>query len=509
MSYTSLAVSLIAMSRDAFKLPPPMSDPAFTAAATTKQRVFPLHLSPIEIYMLADDQKDYPMSFVVQVQLSGQIKRNAFEAALEETLDRHPLLQSRIAIGKGGLPCWVHAPDQRPDLDWGADPTSMTCPRGEGLDLTSEIGLRVWVRQGEAGARVLLQIHHACCDGTGAYRFLGDLLASYGMRTTTVGKSPSLGVIDVTHLRSRNQRSRGAVDASPNRLRLLAFKGLGKLLVHLPAPIRPAASASRNGKQADEFPGFLYRSFDRSVHQQLRDAATRQGVSFNDLLLRDLFLTLELWNRRQRSVRRWPWSLWGRRWLRILMPTDLRGGADFEMPATNLSGCTFLTRSVRDCAVPEQLLQSIREETAAIKHKRSGAAFVDMIYVASKVRWLLPFALSRNLCLATAVLSNPADPSKRFTAQLPRRAGRVICGNLELEEITGVPPLRPKMRAAFSISQYDRRLTISLRCDPHTFRLEDTANLLELYISQLRRSADFAPSTGSKEGDRCVPSGIA
>jgi hypothetical protein len=58
-----------------------------------------------------------------------------------------------------------------------------------------------------------------------------------------------------------------------------------------------------------------------------------------------------------------------------------------------------------------------------------------------------------------------------------------------LEEITGVPPLRRNTRATFSISQYNRRLAVSLRCDPQLFRVEDTANLLDLYVAQLRESA--------------------
>jgi hypothetical protein len=115
--------------------------------------------------------------------------------------------------------------------------------------------------------------------------------------------------------------------------------------------------------------------------------------------------------------------------------------------------------------------------------------FMHIIDRASRNKWLLPFILSRNICLATAVLSNAADPSRRFTAKFCRQSGRIACGNLVLDAITGVPPLRLKTRASFSISQYNRRLTVSLRCDPYYFRLEDTAKLLEIYVRRLRRSA--------------------
>ena len=115
-----------------------------------------------------------------------------------------------------------------------------------------------------------------------------------------------------------------------------------------------------------------------------------------------------------------------------------------------------------------------------------------MLAWASAQAVMLPFVLSRNVCLATVVLSNAGDPSRRFTAKFPRQSGRIVCGNLVLEAITGVPPLRVKTRAAFSISQYDRRLAVSLRCDPHYFRLEDTATLLDIYVRRLCQSAGLA-----------------
>ncbi len=463
-----------------------MSDPTTVAALAAHKRVFPLRLSPIELLMIWDNRVGYPMSFFIQLRFYGQIERGAFEAAMDEALNRHPLLRARIEAGRGGFPSWVSAQGQMPDGDWGSEEAIIACRNNEAIDLTSEIGLRIWVRQGAQRAKVLLQFHHACCDGTGAYRFIGDLLACYGIRTTSLGRRPVLGSVESQLLRTRKQRLLD-VAATPSRRGLLrlAVREYWKLMSRQPAPLAPPLMVERG--HATEFPGFLSFSFARTDHRKLRDAAHSSGVMLNDLLLRDLFLTLEYWNRPRRTF-----SLqhfWQRPWLRIMMPTDLRSGEDYEMPAANLTGYAFLARTIRDCALPSELLQSIRNETALIKHRRSGAAFMDMIFAASQVRWLLPFFLSCNRCLATAVHSNAADPSRRFTARFPRESGQIVCGNLVLEEITGVPPLRAKTRATFSISQYNRRLAISLRCDPLLFRLEDTATLLKLYVERLRKSA--------------------
>jgi hypothetical protein len=172
-----------------------------------------------------------------------------------------------------------------------------------------------------------------------------------------------------------------------------------------------------------------------------------------------------------------------------MMPTDMRESQDCEMPAANLTSYTFLSRKAGHWGSPDDLLATIQAETARIKSYRLGTKFMSAVNWLSQRSKLLPYVASRNICLATAVLSNAADPSRRFTAKFRREAGRIVCGNLRLESISGVPPLRPKTHATFSISQYTRGLTVSLRCDPSCFALKDTAALLDLYIERLRESA--------------------
>lgn len=450
-----------------------------------RARIFPLHLSPIEAFMLADDRPDYPMTFVIQLALSGVIDRPVFETALFETLHRHPLLRAVVRLGKGGRLCWFDAPELRPVCDWDRDSAPLACPQGEFLDLRRELGLRYWVRQGAERATLTLQFHHACCDGIGAYRFIGDLLAAYGMRTCGDGDSPSLNDLDPLLLRERKQR---VVElASPPRQPALAIRSFAeawKIMGRRAAALVPPPAAA--AVTPTSFPGFTTYFFSREQHQRIREAAGTQGVTLNDLLLRDLFVTMRQWNAAHRR-----WQSW--RPLRIMMPTDLRSGEDYEMPAANMTGYTFLSRKVRADDSLQQLLGSLRAETGLIKHERRGVKFMDMVSAGSAVRGLLPLLLTPRMCLASAVFSNVADPSRRFTARLPRAHGRIVAGNLVLDDVTGVPPLRPKTRATFSIFQYDRRLTVCLRCDPRWFDERQTRELLELYARQLLRSAEGPP----------------
>ena len=143
--------------------------------------LFPLPLTAFERYMLADDRPSHPMAFAVKLRLGGQIGRDLFERSLRYALGRHPLLHALIDSADRYHPYWIPAGDLPPDVDWDTAAAPLKCTPSVSIDLTSRPGLRVWVRQGEREAEVTFEFHHACCDGLGAARFIGDILAAYGI----------------------------------------------------------------------------------------------------------------------------------------------------------------------------------------------------------------------------------------------------------------------------------------------------------------------------------------
>jgi hypothetical protein len=441
--------------------------------------LFPLYLAPMEQFMEADDRADYPMAFVIQVRLSGEMDRLAFSAALEGALLRHPFLRALIKRRKKNQLCWVSAGDAAPWIDWSDEDQPIACPDGrEAIDLDREVGLRMWVRRREGETHLTLQFHHSCCDGVGAYRFLGDLLALYGESTASAdAECPRLEPIDVSRLRTR---SRGVLDVALSgenfRLARLALREAWSVISSGAAELAPARDG--RGRRLAEFPSVQSVTFDRASHEQLREAAMAEGAMLNDLLLAELFQTARDWNERRTGR--------GGRRFRVMMPTDMRTADDYETPATNKVSCTFLTRRAAELDRPAELLRSIRRETVAIKNERRGSRFADMLAGGFAVKGLAPALLRIPFCMATAILSNVGDPSRRFTARFPRRAGRIVCGDVVLEEITGAPPLRHNTRAALSVFAYNRRLTISGRCDPFSFTPADTQEFLNLYAARLR-----------------------
>ncbi len=280
-------------------------------------RVFPLHLSILEKFFLLEDRPGFPMTFVIQLTFGGQIDRIAWEGALAGALAFQPLLTANLGPGKANRICWVPAGRPFPISDWGPEGQALTCPgASERIDLTRETGLRVWVRQGPERAVVTLQFHHACTDGIGAYRFIGELLAAYGILTEGPARHV-LSELDGGLLRGRQRRALGRELPSAFRSawRALCY-GCG-LFGRSPALLAAPSAPSGPGLAESSYPGFCTFSFDQAMHHRLRDVAIQKGVMLNDLLLRDLFLALRQWNRPHYWWREHPR-------LRVMMPTDLR-----------------------------------------------------------------------------------------------------------------------------------------------------------------------------------------
>jgi hypothetical protein len=450
--------------------------------------LFPLPLVPFEKYLLFDDRPAYPMTYCLEFDFRGEFDRPAFEAALPDALGRHPLLSAHVQRVRSKGLCWVDAAGARPPLDWNVTGVSLSCPGDEGIDLRREVGLRLWVRQAYGHSRLTIQVHHACADGIGGLQFVGDLLTAYAIHATADGNAPKLVPLDATALRDRG---RFDVRLPESLSQWQIFKATApetmRFLTRRPTPLAIPRGTSPSSalcplRSAYSFAGICSHTFDAEQTEALRAVAVRFGATLNDVLLRDAFLIVDDWNRLHDPSACTPW-------LRINMPTNLRGRRAHRMPAANVMGYALLTRRAADCRDPAALLDGIRRETDVIRRWSVGLMFIDGLKVTSRIPGLLRFMTRRRRCLASLVLSNLGDPSRHFRTR-PRDAdGRIVAGNVVFERMTGTPPLRPLTRASMLSSCYAGELTVSLRCDPETFTVADAQSLLAEYVECLQETA--------------------
>ena len=314
---------------------------------------------------------------------------------------------------------------------------------------------------------------------------MGDLLAAYGMRTTPAGqRAPQMASYDRQLLKTRRMKLadsyvEGLVGTSIKRAVEQGVQVFGRRITPLRANRHAdrVADSQMSGPSLRTYPALASYKFNAEEHKQLRHAAAQQGVTLNDLLLSEMFHTMREWNLEQGGSSR------GR--LRIMMPSDMRTQQDFAMPAANMTSYNFITRHIRDCDDPPSLVRGIRDETIRIKGDQRGKFFIDSLMIARRVPGLVPFLLSGRRCLSTVTVSHMGDPTRRFLATFPRQGGKLLCGDVVLEDMVGVSPLRPQTRAAVSIVTLYRQLAINVRLDPHTMTLADTQAFVEMYAERL------------------------
>jgi NRPS condensation-like uncharacterized protein len=446
------------------------------ASLPVRTSVLPLPLVPFESYMLADDRPAYPMNCFVRLSFAGRFDRPGLDAAMSAVLRRHPLL---TAVARPAGTRWVWQPaDDPPQIEWRRAAPAESLPRLEPLDVRAMPGLRVVACEGPTQTDLVLQAHHACCDGLGIFLFAEDLLMNYA-----VGR----GLLPAESLRPiqpQDLRTRGRFGLTGTQLlkvlprQLFGLAGARQFLMRTPKPLVPHPAQPDTAPLAPQYPASWTRQLDESQTAGLLAAARTLGVTLNDLLARELFVCLARWQQR-----------YGRDgqqgWLRLCVPMSLRTPAQERLPAANAVGMVFLDRRVRDTAAPERLLASVHKEMQLLKRMQLGWTFVLSLGLCHRLPGGLERRCRRPRCMSTAVLTNLgvlfAD------GPLTEERGRLRIGDLSLERMDLLPPWRPLTCAAFTVWSYANRLCFTLHYDARVLAADAARELLDHFVELNRK----------------------
>jgi hypothetical protein len=448
------------------------------AVIVTFPLIFPLAFTPIEYYYWCDDRRDYPTCYPLELRFSGSLNRDCFASAWAAALDRHPLLRA-LVDDSHSRPVWIEGNGQLSAFDWAEEGVPISGSTGQ-IDLTTKPGIQCWLRIGSASSRVLLRFHHACCDGQGAFQFVEDLLIHYHREVHGNEKGIAVRPLQPDRLSRRAIFTQVAERPSfwlKIRYAIAILRFWAPMLVRQSAPL--ARSADYSGAETEVTDtGFVTQVLDKNTVKSLRQKAISRGVTLNDLLLHELFVILGKWqtNNGGRATDR----------LSVNVPVSLRGAGDRVLPAANRMSYTFLTRRLRDCRDGAWLLQSIHEEMT--KSTRSALRFMGGLAVAGGFQGMTEWFLNRKRAYATIVLSNMGRVLN--VKQLPRRQRRIVCGDALLEQVSGVPPIRPLTHAAIAVAAYANEVSVNLQFDSKYFARAQASELLETYVARLKQTAN-------------------
>jgi hypothetical protein len=425
----------------------------------------------------------------VRLQFSGRIDRPAFEAAVREVMPRHPLLCAHV-VAQGRRLYWQAVADPMPEIQWIDAVPAGPFPRAKHQNLREELGVKLFVVRDDEHSSLTLQIHHACADGAGMFVFANDLLIAYAQQMGVESRRLQLPEFDPRRLERRGGYGLDFwkfLKMLPRQL--VGLQGVRQFLSRSPAAVLPHEVLPDDDPAPDHYPATRTHVFTTDETARHREVAKGLGATVNDLLARDLFLTMGDWRANHGADD-------DEAWLRMMVPFNLRSNSDRLLSAANVVSSVFLDRRGVDFAKPDVLLKSIQDEMNLIKDNKLGYTFLFSLRAFS----LMPNGLKNNArqdrVSSSCIFTNVGRPLIR--CPLPKEDGRLAAGNVRLEAIDGMAPLRPHNCVTFSVLEYARQLTFILHYDSRVVTEPQADEMTGLFVDRFRKTiAGATPSDSS------------
>ncbi len=459
--------------------------------------IFPLPLSNFEYYAFRDDSPEYPMVMAFRTPFEGTLDETAFSKALHATLHENPLFRA-VVDESFWRTQWRLLDDFEPSFTCSsydqAYPPDNCPPRW--IDLTKEAGAVFELRLSPTRGVLISHFHHACADGISAIRFLGDVFAHYGRMTAADEKQrPTIRKPDPTVLLKRGatsmpgeRRGRSApiLHTLIETCRLL-FRKCYRVKRHLRSPI--ANGPVENIVHTTILP--------RTFVRQLKESAADKGVSTNDLLMTIVFQQMAAWSADDPASS--PNDLF-----RFVMPVSMRTPDHDAISAANVLSYVFHSYRRRQILQPQALLAAIHRKSQQMINRNEGAA---MLHGFALTRWVPGlFRLSQKLQpdYATAVMTNVGEVRRLFDRRFPLKRGRAVAGNVIIQSVDGIAPVRSNTNITVSFGAYGGELIMNLNRNTQLFSDAEAEDLLAQLAERLKTEvsvrdsgdANSEPSTG-------------
>ncbi len=451
------------------------------------KRATPLHwvMTPFEHYMYADDIPPYPMACFYDFYFDGIFDRLLFLDALRHAIYAHPLYSSLV---KGNPEdktkdiYWEFQDDHLPFISWESSEVSITYLTQGFLDLRTEVGLRLWLREGNDSTFVLMQWHHSVADGRGALQFVQTLLTSYHQLKTRPNIPLSPIAFDARIFDDRNTFLLNW------RFRLTQFRlglaGTMRFLRGKPVPIQNLRGHDFVARD-DHFPvpNSVACRFDTAYLTHLSTTAKACGCKINDLLLASLFNGLKDWVASGSNN--------AKQTLRIAVPIDIRQDHHRSLAAANIVSMVFFDRKLYEINGTPAFLRDLRQEMDQNKEWMLSLAMLNAIRLLGRFKNALKIYFKPGKCQSSTVFSNMGVVFKSTGLPMDQQ-GHVISGNVKLIDITMMGPIRELTPLNFMAYSYAGQLKVSLYFDGRLFTKQEADQMLTLFTGYIDLSSRCA-----------------
>lgn len=452
---------------------------------------FSLRLSDFEDYAFQDDSPEHPMVIVLRIVVEGRLNEEAFRESLEVSLAENPLLQSVVRPHWLGNTWNLLATPELPlhVERFSDDQLPMACPQKR-LDLTKQPGILFDLRVSPGRSVLITYFHHACCDGIGSIRFVGDVFARYGQITATTKETrPEIRQVDPETLKLRGTRRMPGHCADRTAPLWHTITEASRLFLR--RSYRFMNSPVVNDSETnDPIRNLIHtRVLPRSVLRQLKKFAAARGVTTNDLCMTVFLQLLAIWSQSDSAT--------SRDLFRILMPVSMRHPEHDSISAANVVSFCFHNFKRRDTRNFEALLSMVHEKSQQMVNRNEGAAMLYGFAVASKCPGGFRIAQKLQPDFATAVMTNVGEVRRLFNNRFPLKQGRAVAGDVVLHRVDGVAPVRENTNITMSCGTYGGELIIHISRNTRIFSEKDAlffVNSIASRLAELANSGATAPT---------------
>ena len=468
----------------------------------------PLRLTPFEEYFFEHDDPKSPSTFYFRFKFAGKLDLQVVRRALDRVAALHPLATSKIVVGKRRRLRWEEAGCGIPmlPLNLGSDSLNSdtefsVMPQ---LDITKGPSLAVGFAADPDGAFFVLVfcVHHCAFDGGGFFQLFSDWLVAYSCYAGNPSPDVDLQCLETYVRGDLRQRCRPNLSLGeqwkllPGQWKSVraAFQVLNRTTITLTnlIPSTENQKTITNGGQGKGF-RVITRTLRIQPTKDLSDTARRLETTSNNLLARDMFVSIAKWqsmNQFQPNGSHF----------RVMIPINERTGQNSNMSACNHCTLINLDRSVNELDDADELAVSIRQEMNVIKRWRLSLNFWRCLAIFGK----LPRALTRRLDVdsisATTLLSNMGNLSEKIDVAARQSPWPERMPTIESLEI--VPTIHKGMAASFALSYFRQRLSITMQFKEELINVESATRLITIFEASILRTAAAAHLSDPTETSR-------
>ena len=415
-----------------------------------------------ELYLNLD-QREEPWVVHFEVRVTGRLDSDRVANAVTAAAARHPIARARLARWRGtdrsyrweiadtlDVPLTIVQCATEADLEAARERLYSVSPS---LELAPPFV--AVLAHTPTGAALLLNLHHAAGDGTGARRLMLSILRAYA------GVQDPLPPLDPLRVRDVHALA-GAVSAAQRaeRRREVYREAFERLV--------PTARVAVDG--GDGGPGSAFELLALSVEEtQALRARRTPDATVNDVLLAGLAVAIERWNREHRQPAHR---------IALSMPVNLRPPEWQNEVLANFASYSTVSLGGGQRDDLRSAVGAASERTRTIKEHGLAGVLVDRLQTMSAmpvaVKRRLPdlIPLTGNVVVDTASLSN-LGPLEGFP-WLGEDAG-------EVEAVWFSPPNRMPLGASFGAATLEGRLHLALRYRRTQFGSDAARSFAQLY----------------------------